>query len=405
MIASFISDRRFPAIYLVLALSLSLSSISLRAADAGTDEDRDNCKKNLTTIYNAIKAYRVDNKDVPAWLSDLIPKYLKDPNVLICPVIRKTGAVKNFGIEDPKISTAYTYEFAETPIPQVIAGGSNHTMKEWKRRQMGLLGSKVPMVRCHHHSPVLNLSFDGRVFESQGGWEADMKDEVDPSELAPTRLFASDATRGISARVQAEIPPRDSKTPANLIDLTKYYNAALTESWHRNSPSEPAASDLSWLPRGLQKFGDIEFDARGVIQLSSRTLAHPRFAPNVRNIKIDQKAKRIHFLMGTGWSAQEGAPVATFVIRQGNGQQHQFNLLYGTHITDWVSQDMDPRDSKTSMLAWSGRSPATDGQSLLHIHKVQWINPSPDEPVASIDFLGSNADPAPFLIAITVEKP
>jgi len=404
MIASFISDRRF-TVCLLLTLLLSLSPAGLIAAEGAGDDDTDACKKNLANLYKAIKAYRADNKDLPPWLSDLVPRYLKDPNALVCPVVKRTGEVKNFGIEDPKISNSYTYEFADTPIPQVIQGGSNHTMKEWKRRQMGLIGSKVPMVRCHHHNPVLNLSFDGRIYESDGGWEAALKDEVDPGDLTPQRLFAADAIKGISSRVQSEIPVRDPKTPANLIDLTKYYNAALTESWHRNSPSEPVASDLSWLPRGIQKFGDVEFDTRGLIQLSSRTLSHPRFASSVKNIKVDQKAKRLHFLMGTGWSAPEGSPVASFIIHMANGQQQQFNLLYGTHITDWVSQDMDPRDTKTSMLAWSGRSPATDSQSLLHIFKTQWTNPSPEENITSVDFLGSNGDPAPFLIAITAERP
>src|SRR5205085_1448773 len=162
------------------------------------------------------------------------------------------------GIEDPKISTAYTYEFADTPIPAVIQGGSSRTMKEWKRRQMGLVGSKVPMVRCHNHGRVLNLSFDGRIFDSEGGWEAELKDEVD-------------------------------------------------------------------------------CDTRGLIQLSSRTLGHPRFAPFVKNIKVEQKASRIHFLMGTGWSTSEGSLVASFVMHYANGEQQQFNVLYGIHVLDWVS--------------------------------------------------------------------
>jgi hypothetical protein len=405
MIASLISYRRSKAIFLSIAFALATSSLRVFAADAAADEDRENCKKNLTTLYKAIKAYRADNKDLPPWLSDLVPKYLKDPNTLICPVIKKTGEVKNFGIEDPKISTAYTYEFADTPIPAVIQGGSSRTMKEWKRRQMGLVGSKVPMVRCHNHGRVLNLSFDGRIFDSEGGWEAELKDEVDPADLTPARVFASDTVRAITSKAQAQIPPRDAATPANLIDLSRYYNAALTESWHRNSPSEPVASDLSWLPRGQQKFGEVEFDTRGLIQLSSRTLGHPRFAPFVKNIKVEQKASRIHFLMGTGWSTSEGSLVASFVMHYANGEQQQFNVLYGIHVLDWVSRDAEPRDTKASMIAWTGRSPATDNQAVLHIYKTVWTNPTPNEPITAIDFLGSGADPAPFLIAITAEKP
>src|SRR5437868_5324331 len=155
MIAKLIPNGRLACLF-SLAVSLLLFPSTIRAVDSA-EADREACRKNLDTIYKAIQAYRTDHKDLPAWLSDLVPKYIKDPNVLTCPVVRRTGTVETFGIEDPRISTAYTYEFADTPIPKSIAGGADHTMKEWKRRQMGLIGSKVPMVRCHHHKLVLNL--------------------------------------------------------------------------------------------------------------------------------------------------------------------------------------------------------------------------------------------------------
>src|SRR3954469_12313787 len=212
---------------LISLAALLLMPTSIRAADA--DDDRDACKKNLETIYKAIQSYRADHKDIPGWLSDLLPKYLKDQNSLTCPVVKRTGTVDTFGIEDPRISTAYIYEFADTPVPKSIAGGSNRTMKEWKRRQMGLVGGKVPMVRCMHHKPVLNLNFEGKIFESEPGWESQLSSIIDPAELYPDRLFASEAAITAAARAKSEIPPRDAKTPAYCIDLSKVYNAALTE--------------------------------------------------------------------------------------------------------------------------------------------------------------------------------
>src|SRR5688572_10726712 len=80
--------------------------LTSRAADANAG-DREQCAKNLTNIFKAIQMYRAERKDVPNWLSDLVPKYIKDPNTLICPVIKRTGEVKTLGVEDPKISTAY----------------------------------------------------------------------------------------------------------------------------------------------------------------------------------------------------------------------------------------------------------------------------------------------------------
>lgn len=45
------------------------------------------------------------------------------------------------------------------------------TMKEFKLRQEELVGVSVPIVRCHLHDPVLNLSCNGRVYESSTSWE------------------------------------------------------------------------------------------------------------------------------------------------------------------------------------------------------------------------------------------
>lgn len=392
---------RNSAVLSLLIASLLVLAQGLSAAEAGAS-DREICEKNLAALHKAIQAYRAEKKDLPAWLSDLVPKHIKDPNSLICPVVKKTGAVTTFGIEDPKISTAYLFEFAETPVPGAFQGGSQHTMKEWKQRQMGLVGSKIPMVRCHHHQPVLNLSFDGRIYEGQGAWEFELQ-EVDPQDLSPARLFAAEVAASSAAKTQADIPPRDSKTPANLVDLSSFYNAALTEGWHKTGPNEPIANDLSNLPRGIQKLGGVDFDTRGLIQLGSRKLAHPKFPNSAKDIKVDQKAARVHFLHSTGWSAPDGTPVATYIMHLANGHTHEFTILYGEHVVDWVAWQPRPKDRDNSVVAWAGTSPATGGQTTLNLFKTQWINPEPDQTITSIDYVASNLDPAPFLVAITAE--
>ncbi len=395
-----LKNTQITAVLSVVCASLVLSAPALSGAEAAND--REACEKNLGTLYKALQAYRTEKKDLPAWLSDLIPKYVKDPNVLICPVVKKTGAVTTFGIEDPKVSTAYLFEFADTPVPSGIQGGSQRTMKEWKRRQMGLVGSKIPMVRCHHHSPVLNLAFDGRVYESPGAWEWELQ-EVNPDDLSPARLFAAEIAASANAKTQTEIPPRSDKTPAHLIDLSGVYNAALTEQWHRTGPNEPIANDLSSLPQGIQKIGGVEFDIRGIIQLGSRKLTHPKFPLAAKDIKVDQKAAKVHFLHSTGWSAPDGTPVATYVMHLANGHSHEFTILYGDHVTDWVAWQPQPKDRDNSVVAWAGTSPTTGGQTTLHLFKTQWVNPEPDQPITKIDYIASNLDPAPFLVAITAE--
>jgi hypothetical protein len=150
--------------------------------EPSTDKDESAaCKKNLEKINAAITAYRNDHKDVPNWLNDLVPKYLSDTNLLVCPVTRRTGHQSPYGVLDPKVYSSYLYEFTPTPVPEVIKGafpGPEMTMRDWKRQQMQLAGQQVPLVRCFMHDPVLNLSIGGKVYESQMSWELSFTNEA-----------------------------------------------------------------------------------------------------------------------------------------------------------------------------------------------------------------------------------
>src|SRR4051794_29625839 len=65
-------------------------------------EEKEACVKNLKAIYEAIQAYQLEHKELPNWLSDLVPQYLSDPNVLVCPVGRRTGKTEAAPLADPK---------------------------------------------------------------------------------------------------------------------------------------------------------------------------------------------------------------------------------------------------------------------------------------------------------------
>jgi hypothetical protein len=145
------------------------------AYNPSTDKDESAaCKRNLEKINAAIEAYRKDHHDVPNWLNQLVPKYLANTNFLICPVTARTGQQSPYGVLDPKIHSSYLYEFTPTPLPEVVEGafpGPKMTMRAWKRQQMKVVGSEVPLVRCLLHDPALNLSIGGKVYESPVYWE------------------------------------------------------------------------------------------------------------------------------------------------------------------------------------------------------------------------------------------
>src|SRR5260370_11463541 len=155
-------------------------------------EEKDECAKHLTTIFEAIQAYQAEHKDIPNWLSDLVPQYISDPSVLICPAVKRTGQAEIAMLSYPKTSTSYLYEFCPVPIG---ASAPGKTRRDWNRRQMGLVGSAVPIVRCRRHGGViLNLAFDGKIYESGSRWEDSLTNRIDVSELNIDRLFANDTS-------------------------------------------------------------------------------------------------------------------------------------------------------------------------------------------------------------------
>jgi len=371
---------------LVLALIAGLFGPAHRAAAAAAQQERDECARNLQAVNQAILKYRKDKKDVPIWLSDLVPDYLEDPNVLVCPVTRRTGEVKNQEYSDPRISTSYVYEFNDKSVPGNL--GSN---RQWKRLQMAIAGSIVPIVRCWHHEPVLNLSFDGKIYESKLVWEEQLKDLVDPADLTAARLFA-------------RFNPMESFGPMNHLDLGRFYNNPLDQAMH-NNPSGKGPS-LRHFPAGTNVFGGVPFNTGGVIQLNGGGLQGQqpgRYTNLVTGIPVGMKVRRLHFLGGAGWSIAEKAAVGEFIVRYENRSQDRIPIIYDRHVKDWWQEA--PRGLPDDpVVAWSGDIEKDQGGSGPgHVYRYSWTNPQPNIPITSLDFRSTMLNVAPFLLAVTAE--
>ncbi len=372
------------------------------------------CHQNLIRISTAIQAYRADKKQLPNWLSDLVPQYLADANALVCPVAKRTGQVNNFGLNDPRLATSYVYEFCNAPIPQSISGGSKHTMREWKQKQMELAGDAVPLVRCHQHPAQISLTVGGNIFESTNTWEMMFSNRISADALSLARLFpgetpppsARPATPAYQAPAIIRIPPRDPQAPSTMIDLTDYYNAGLNEPWHRVGSGAATDSDLAWLPKGLQSFAGTEFDVRGIIQLAGRSLYSQRFPQTVKGIRVNRKCSSLNFLHATGWSVPDGTRIGHYRIVYTGGDEREIPIVYGMDVRDWyLGPGAGPGpDPKNSVCAWMGKSPLNQAQGVtLRLFKTSWENPLANVRVESLDYVSAMTNCAPFLIAITAE--
>lgn len=387
-------------------------AIPAAGAPNRTAEEKAACIENLKVIYDAIQAFQKDHRDLPNWLSDLVPQYLADANALVCPVCRRTGQIEAPPLADPKLPSSYIFEFCPVPLGRALTNAPTRTRREWKRRQMGLVGSVVPLVRCRHHDPVLNLAFDGKVYESPPSWERLVTNRVRLGDLAPARLFADEAAPAANAprkpAAAPHFPPRDPEARKELLDLTPFYNAGLDESWHGNK-----GNDLAALPKGLQTFGGVEFDVRGIVQLGSKSPSSTNYPALITGIPVNQKCQRLHFLHAAGFGnpGDEGDQIGAYVVRFATSQGRWSNQMrleipirYGHEVRNWHVLAGEPAAPSELRVAWRGENAQSKstGRSI-RLFLTTWTNVVPEMEIESIDYVAGMAVPAPFLIAISVE--
>ncbi len=193
------------------------------------------------------------------------------------------------------------------------------------------------------------------------------------------------------------LQPRDPTAPSRLIDLTDFFTANLDDDWRADGFRRHT---LAALPRGRQVFAGVEYDVRGLIQLSS-TLLDRRFLwypPDVVGIPVRQLCRQIHFLHAADCAAPAGVPLAAYTIRWVDGQEDTIAIHYGQEASSWDGNPVV--DHPRGTVAWRGTNPAGEPVCLF---RTSWTNAHPDLVVATIILASSMTDCAPFVVAITAE--
>jgi hypothetical protein len=132
---------------------------------ANAEEDARNKatdKEHMTQIWKAIMEYKKAKGALPDYLSDLVPEFLPDKDVLISPTV--PSGLRRKG--DPRLQVSYSYEFRAD-----LMSGGKRTFREAKEEQMEKFGEAVPILRCFAHGKVMNLTYSGDYFESNLFWE------------------------------------------------------------------------------------------------------------------------------------------------------------------------------------------------------------------------------------------
>jgi hypothetical protein len=213
---------------------------------------------------------------------------------------------------------------------------------------------------------------------------------------------------------QSRISRRENDLDSSMIDLARYYNASLTMSWHQGWPGgfgELADDhDLAELPRGKQILNGVAFDVRGLIQVANEDLqVRDRFIfPGaVSGIEVNKKAKRLHFLHASQReSVPNGEYLGSYVIRYSGGRTEEVRLIYGEGVRDWFTRPGEPEETTHAKVAWKGHNetrPEWESARSLHLYQLAWKNPTPNEEIATLDFVAGASRAMPFLIALTVD--
>ncbi len=203
------------------------------------------------------------------------------------------------------------------------------------------------------------------------------------------------------------IPERDVNADIRLIDLTGYYTAALDDDWLVS-----AGANLKRLPKGIQEFDNVLFDVRGVIQLGGLSLykesdypekeQKTKYPGKVNDIKINQKASKIHFLHACAWSEENNVEVGKYIIHYEDGNSITISLKYMDTLRDWWFKPEEKMPGNATQ-AWTGLNDLTEKLGYqISLFNYTWENPFIDKTIKSIDYVSTLSNAAPFLIAISL---
>jgi hypothetical protein len=197
------------------------------------------------------------------------------------------------------------------------------------------------------------------------------------------------------------IPTRAPNLSPLLLDLSLYYNAGLGEDWLN------ASLFIDTLPCGVQHFGDVDFDVRGLIQINSEGLQvqNPGYPEMISGIPVGQKITKLNFLIGTGWPEQAGATIGQFLMTYADKSTVEAPIIYGKDVENWEFFPDTP-ETGTARPVWKGphkNRPESWPREGIRLYVITWMNPRPEVEIMSLDLISTMTQSAPFVIAITAD--
>jgi WD40 repeat protein len=212
------------------------------------------------------------------------------------------------------------------------------------------------------------------------------------------------------------LPVRAAGTPAEMLDLSAFYNARLDEGFGNFGDT------FSELPSGVHDFAGVKFDVRGQIQLRARLKnaesngilrkADPEHPQSIAGIPVGGVCRKMHFLhCSASTYIPKDTELGAYVIHYTDGQQARVPLFLYRQVRD------RHRNGEASLggaaaptpppcvIAWQGHNEWSRKQPMtrLCLYAFTWENPRPDVPIKSVDLLSNAQDAGLCVFGITKE--
>jgi hypothetical protein len=201
------------------------------------------------------------------------------------------------------------------------------------------------------------------------------------------------------APAQAQNKKGDKKTPAQPLDLTKFYRTPASQ--FDNSKTHP------WrvVPRGSKTFGNVPLAIDGRIFLWGEGNAKTGqvFPEKVDDIPVNRKFDSLYVYHATFFSSREGSPVYHLTLKYADDTASMTTICYGAHVRDWYKSPKEKvtelSDSKSKMV-WSAENP--DNKAVTIRFFISPItNPRPAVEVKSISLASAKGNSAACILAMT----
>jgi hypothetical protein len=195
------------------------------------------------------------------------------------------------------------------------------------------------------------------------------------------------------AWVAQQIVPRGAQADPTMLDLTSFYTTVLPGQTFRLPPDWPA------LDPGTHTWEGIKFDVRGMAEAQNEPEG------KVFGLPVGKKCSEIAFLHGGHFAFEKTDIISQFVVHFANGHAETIPIVCGKDVPlrHRSHNAHEINLATTNSVVWAERI-LSDGthQPELIFYIKKWNNPTPEETVATIDFVNTSMYVDPFVAAITV---